>query len=170
VKPAYVPPSRRTDTSAASLPQPPPDLSSTSMFPTLGIIKNTKTAWAPANGSFTQKIHEWIAADRMTVEERTRAAEKARELEGWTTISIPKGTEVFTKFNEHICKIEKIAKTMNELAELGLQPPTDLSAYRYYDIENYPTLPDEPDIPRFNTFNTFNHDNISDDEKNETIY
>jgi hypothetical protein len=150
VKPAYVPPSRRS-TSAPAPPQLPEnvDLDNASAFPTLVSAATPKKAWASASGSFTQKIHEWIAFDRMTAVERARAEERARELEGWETLPIKKMPDLGIEFNTNLLMAEHFAKSIDSLNELGLHFQKHKSIYRSYDDEPCPAIHEEPTPPSF---------------------
>jgi hypothetical protein len=165
-KSAYVPPSRRSTTAPAA-PQLPEnvDLNNASAFPTLVPSAIPKKAWAATGGgggSFTQKIHEWIAFDRMTAVERARAAEKARELEGWETLTIKKMPELGIEFNTNLLMVEYFAKSIDGLNELGLHFQKTKSVYRSYDDDApTPAIHEEPTPP------SFIEDSVTDDEEED---
>jgi hypothetical protein len=153
-KAAYVPPSRRNAVTGATTPPPPEkvDLDNASAFPTLVSTAGSKKAWAPANGgsgSFSEKIHEWIAFDRMTAVEKARAAEKARELEGWETLVIKKMPDLAIEFNTNLLMAEHFAKSIDGLNGLGLYFPATRSFYRSHDDGDDTPMYEEPAPPNY---------------------
>ena len=79
----YIPPSLRKETvSTESL-----DASNKDLFPSLGKISGPSKIWG-TKASYKTTIHNLIAYEKLTEQEKIAEAERAKSMEGWTVLSL----------------------------------------------------------------------------------
>jgi len=81
----YIPPSRRAEISSKEVNTQSIDASDTTLFPSLGMNKVSSKTWG-SKASYKTTIHNLIAYEKLTEQEKNVEAERAKTMEGWSVL------------------------------------------------------------------------------------
>lgn len=148
----YLPPHLRAAAAkkAAAEPPKPADLSSHTLFPSLGGVKHTVgpnlnviREYERPSLNFKQKIDELIALEKRTEAEKEAALEAARALEGFVTLSLKINRDFINKYNTTLARALEIEKERELLGYMPILPPLPMSQTDDCDDEEYVVLSDD---------------------------
>jgi hypothetical protein len=146
---AYIPPHLRAAAAAkkANEPPTPADLTSRTLFPSLGGVKHkigpnltVERVHERPSLNFKKTIDDLIAFEKRSEFEKEAAREAAAALEGFVTLSLKINRDFINKYNATLDRASAIEK---ERELLGYMPPLPPSQPSDMDDEDYVVLSDD---------------------------